>query len=71
MTKYKLYLDYQREHNNLIMIFENIIRAALNYTRQGQVASSVRELGGTPNPRFSLHTRMIINNEEWSKALRD
>ena len=48
-----------RHHSSLILIF---IGAVLNYARQGQVFPTPRELVGTPDPKYCLHTRMIIQD---------
>ena len=53
----------KRHHNSLILIFESIIGAALTYTRRGRVLPTPRELMGTPNPKYYLCTRMIIDDE--------
>jgi len=52
----------ERHQNNLIIIFESIIEAALTYTRRGRVLPTPRELMGTPNQKHCLHTRMIIDD---------
>ena len=52
----------ERHHNNLILIFESIIGAALTYTRRGRVLSTPGEFMGTPNQKYYLHTRMIIDD---------
>jgi len=51
-----------RHHNNLILIFDSIIGAALTYTRRGRVLPTPGELMGTPNRKHCLHTRMIIDD---------
>ena len=52
----------ERHHNNLILIFESIIGAALTYTRRGRVLPTPEELMGTPNQKHYLCTRMIIDD---------
>jgi len=52
----------ERHHNSLILIFESIIGVALTYTRRGQVLPTPGELVGTPNPKYYLCTRMIIDD---------
>jgi hypothetical protein len=43
------------------MIFGSIIKAALNYTRRGQVSLTPKELVGIPESRHCLRTGMIID----------
>jgi len=52
----------KRHHNNLILIFESVIRVALNYTQRGRVYLTPKELVGTLDSRYCLRTRMIIDD---------
>jgi hypothetical protein len=52
----------KRHQNNLIIIFESIIEAALTYTRRGRVLLTSRELMGAPNQKHCLRTCMIIDD---------
>jgi len=52
----------ERHHDSLILIFESVIGVALTYTRQGRVLLTTGELVGTPNPKYYLCTRMIIDD---------
>jgi hypothetical protein len=52
----------ERHHDSLILIFESVIGVALTYTRQGRVLLTPGELVGTPNPKYYLCTRMIIDD---------
>jgi hypothetical protein len=54
----------ERHHNNLIFIFESVIRVALAYTRRGRVLPTPEELMRTPNSKYYLCTRMIIDDGE-------
>jgi len=52
----------ERHYNSLIFIFESVIGVALAYTRRGRVLPTSGELMGTPNPKYYLCTRMIIDD---------
>jgi len=52
----------ERHHNSLIFIFESVIGVALAYTRRGRVLPTPGELMGTPNPKYYLCMRMIIDD---------
>jgi hypothetical protein len=52
----------ERYHNSLLLIFESVIGVALTYTRWGRVLPTLGELVGTPNPKYYLCTRMIIDD---------
>jgi hypothetical protein len=52
----------KRHHRSLIMIFGNIIGAALTYTRRGRVFPTPGELMRTLDPRHDSHVRMIYND---------
>jgi hypothetical protein len=52
----------KRRRNNLIFIFESVIGVVLAYTQRGRVLPTPGELMGTPNPKYYLCTRMIIDD---------
>jgi hypothetical protein len=63
-TRFRLYILglSERHHNSLIFIFESVIGVALAYTRRGRVLPTPGELMGTPNLKYYLCTRMIIDD---------
>ncbi|KAJ6888273.1 hypothetical protein NC652_029341 [Populus alba x Populus x berolinensis] len=52
----------KEHHNSLILVIESIIVAVLTYTRRGRVLPTPGELMGTPNQKYYLCTRMIIDD---------
>lgn len=52
----------KRHHSNLILIFESVIGAAMNYTRRGRVLPTLEKLMGTSYPRHGSHIYMIYDD---------